>query len=264
VLAVRRRGPRDVAAREGLGVNPHLAHLISDAYDGALAPEHLADLRKSITDETGRLHRIRSVPLASFPALGLTLRKAVRSAYLIPFPAPDGGWMDHVKVRLFTDDGSCAEARGARVAEQRERWRYNRGRQKYDVPRDAAPRLYFPIPSMRDALAGPAPLWIVEGMKKALAVMQLGLPVVGIESAWGWHVKGSRALLPDFASIALRGRLIELVPDSDAQTNPMIARSMRQLADALRAAGARPRLVRVPAAGAKKVGIDDYLMTIPA
>jgi uncharacterized protein DUF3854 len=242
-------------------MNAHLELLLSTAYAGALAPEHLADLRKSgITDETRVFHRMRSVPLATLPALGLKLRKGMRSTYLIPFPAPGGGWMDHVKVRAFSDDES-ADVLGDHVEEHRQCCRYNGGRQKYLVPRESAPRLYSPIPTMRNALEGPAPLWIIEGMKEALAVMQLGLPVVGIESAWSWHVKGSRALLLDFAWISLRDRLVELVPDSDVQTNAMIARSMRQLVDALRAAGARPRLVRLPAGThGEKVGIDDYLL----
>lgn len=39
--------------------------LLSPIYPASLAPEHLADLRKSgLTDETIRLHRIRSVPPA--------------------------------------------------------------------------------------------------------------------------------------------------------------------------------------------------------
>lgn len=86
--------------------------------------------------------------------------------------------------------------------------------------------------STRRALSGDEPLWIVEGMKKALAVAQLQCPAVGIESAWSWHPKGSRALLADFGYIMLRDRFVEVVPDSDVQTNPMIAHSMRQLGDA--------------------------------
>ena len=60
----------------------------------------------------------------------------------------------------------------------------------------------------------------------------------------------------------MKGRILELVPDSDVQTNAMIARSMRQLADALRMVGARPRLVRIPASGATKVGIDDFISAV--
>src|SRR5262249_37685199 len=146
------------------------------------------------------------------------------------------------------------------VDERRERWRYNGGQRKYLVAKRSAPRLYFPIPTMREVLEGDEPLWLIEGMKKAVAVAQLGLPAVGIESAWSWHVEGARALLPDFDLIRMAGRVVELVPDSDVATNPMISRSMRQLADVLRRVGARPRLVRIPETGCEKVGIDDYIV----
>jgi len=232
-------------------MNPHLDFLLSPVFDRTdLHPEHLDDLRKSgLTDETIRLHKIRSVPPAMItPLLGFNAPQVLH-AYLIPFPDPRGGWMDHVKMKCFGND-EAADIRGDEVEEHRERRRYNGGQRKYLVRRQSAPRLYFPIPTTRLALEGDGPLWLVEGMKKSLAVAQLGLSAVGIESAWGWHLKGSSALLPDFAAIALNGRLVELVPDSDVATNRSIERAMRGLADALRAAGARPRLVRLPEAGA--------------
>jgi hypothetical protein len=114
---------------------------------------------------------------------------------------------------------------------------------------------------MPRALASDAPLFLCEGEKKSLSVAQIGLPAVGLESAWGWHVKGTAALLPDFDVITLRGRVVELLPDSDVHTNPLIAKAMRRLADALRSAGARPRLVRLPP---EVKGVDDLLVTLGA
>jgi Domain of unknown function (DUF3854) len=235
----------------------HLDFLLSSIYDRmSLHPEHLADLRKSgLSNETIGLHKIRSVPPAMIePLLGFTLRE-VMSAYVIPFPDPRGGWMDHVKVKVFGSN-EVTEVRGDEIEEHRERWRYNGGKRKYLVRRCSSPRLYFPIPTMQRALESDEPLWLVEGMKKALAVGQLGLPAVGLESAWGWHVKGSARLLPDFGYISLRNRLVEIVADSDVQTNPMIHWAVRQLADALRVAEARPRLVVLPS-GVK--GADDFI-----
>jgi Domain of unknown function (DUF3854) len=180
----------------------------------------------------------------------------VRHALLFPFPGPAGGFVDHVKMKIWVDDAEPGDVRGDEVEEHGERWRYNGGERKYRVRRRSSPRLYLPILTMQQALQGTAPLWLIEGMKKALAVMQLGLPAVGIESAWGWHVKGSRDLLPDFSFIRVKDRIIEILPDSDIATNPMIARSMRQRADALRAAGARPRLVLLPP---EVKGADDFI-----
>ncbi len=241
-----------------------LSFLLGAAYAGSLAPEHLQDLRKSgLSAETIGLHKIRSVPPTMIASLlGFAMPADVESALLFPFPDPLGGFMDYVKVKTFPDH---VDRRGSVVEEHRGpgRDRYNGGRRKYLVRRRVAPRLYFPITTMPQALAGPGPVWLVEGMKKTLAAAQIGLPAVGIESAWGWRRKGSRALLQDFDHIALEGRIVELVPDSDVQTNPMIAKAMRQLADALRTMGATPRLVKLPTLGsAGKVGMDDFIVSM--
>jgi hypothetical protein len=189
--------------------------------------------------------------------------KSARSAYLLPFPDPAGGWMDHVKMKVFATATETTDVRGDQVEAHREKWRYNGGARKYIARRRSAPRLFFPLATLPQALEGDDPVFLIEGEKKSLAVAQLGLPAIGLESAWGWHVRGSRALLPDFAFIRLTGRVVELVPDSDIQANPMIANSMRQLADALRAAGGRPRLVLVPATnGPQKTGLDDLIVQL--
>lgn len=231
-------------------MNPHLEHLLTTVFDGLLAPVHRADLHQSgLTEETIALHKIRSVPLSMIaPLLGRrALPKDLISAYILPFPAPTGGFLDYVKLKIFSTDTS-REIRGDHVEAQRDTWRYNGGATKYLVQQASAPHLYIPIPTMDRALDSDAPLWVCEGMKKALSVGQLGLPALAIESAWGWHVKGTTALLPDFAAVRLRDRIVELVPDGDIATNPLIAYSMRQFASALRAVGARPRLVRLPEA----------------
>jgi hypothetical protein len=167
-------------------------------------------------------------------------------------------WLDHVKGKVFRDESADA-VRGDEVEVQADPWRYNAGRLKYISRRAQPPRLYFPLATLRAVLESDAAVWCIEGEKKSLAAAQLGLPSVGLESAWGWHVKGSRELLPDFDVIPLRGRVVELVPDSDVSSNALIASSMRRLADALRARGAKPRLVRVPGDGARKTGLDDYI-----
>ena len=83
-------------------MNPHLELLLSRPYDGALAPEHLADLRKSgLTDETIAAQLFRSAPPAMISKLlGFDL-PAIRSAMLLPFRSPAGGFMDHARVKIF-------------------------------------------------------------------------------------------------------------------------------------------------------------------
>jgi hypothetical protein len=243
-------------------VNRTLEFLLSPVFDGALAPAHREDLDKSgLTAETIAAQRFRSVPVDMVDLLAGFHVKNAKSAYLLPFADPRGGWMlDHPKLKVFAlDADQTDDVRGDQVVEERRaKWRYNGGARKYLARRRSAPRLFFPLATMSRALESDEPLFLVEGEKKSAAVAQLGLPAVGLESAWGWHMKGTTTLLPDFDLILMTGRVVELVPDSDIATNPMVAASMRRLADSLRTAGARPRLVRLPS---EVKGVDDYIVT---
>ncbi len=201
-----------------------LTLLLSKFY-GALAPEHLTDLRKSgLTDETIRAQKFRSVPPSIIPQLlGFNPRR-IRSAYVLPFPDPMGGWLPHVRLRVFPPDTA-----------------------RYLGPRGGAPRLFFPLATLEAVTTSEAALWVVEGAKKSLAVAQLGLPAVGFEGIDCWHHRGSLELLPDFDAFPLRGRVVELTPDGDVRTNQNVERGALRLAEALEARGARVRLVVLPA-----------------
>jgi hypothetical protein len=211
-------------------MNPALAFLLCDAFEGNLAPAHLADLRKSgLTDETIWLHGLRSVPPDQIrPLLGWDSPRIV-SAYLVPYPSlGERGWLDHVVLRLFP----VLETEGGSI--------------KYAQPKRTPPRLYIPRLNRDAIMDGTTPLWVLEGQKKALAVAQLGLPAVGIQGVEGWHVGGSRELLPEFAALPLKNRVIEVVPDGDYETNADVNMAVRRFADALRLRGAHPRRVVVP------------------
>ena len=206
------------------------ALLLSKAYDGDLAPSHHADLKKSgLSQETIAAHYIRSVPPHMIGRLLGFDVPAVHSAYLLPFRSPDGGFMNHIRMKIFP---ALTSKDGHTV--------------KYLGPRGVPPRVYFCAAALGEVLEGEAPLWCVEGAKKALAVSQLGLPTIGFEGVEGWHTKGSRALLADFDQIRLQGRVVELLPDGDYQTNPNVERAIRRFGAALAAQGARPRVVLLP------------------
>jgi len=157
-------------------VNPHLALLLSAAYPRGLAPEHLADLRKStITDETIRAQHIMSVPPAMFGRLLGFDVPDVRSMMLLPFLASGAGFIGHVRVKIFP------ELKGKDCHST-----------KYLQPRGSSPRLYFVTCCMDSVLRGDGPVWFVEGEKKALSVGQLGLSAVGFSGAEGWHRSGAK------------------------------------------------------------------------
>lgn len=214
-------------------MNPHLDFLLSVLYDeDPLHSEHLSDLRRSgLTDETIRLHRIRSVPPHMIgQLLGFDI-STITSAMLIPFPDPTGGFFDHVRMKIFPP---LTDRQGQKL--------------KYLQPRRSGVRLFFPRMTIEAVMHGDAPLWLVEGEKKALAVAQLDLPTIGVCGIEGWHVAGSRELIRDFCHVRLLNRRVELVPDGDVSSNVNVRWGTRRLADALRAAEARPRLVRLPEA----------------
>ena len=199
--------------------------------DPTLMPEHREDLRKSgLTDETVARQRICSVfPQKIRRLMGRRIR-GVESALLFPFADPAGGFMNHIRLKIFPP---LKDADGHTV--------------KYLQPKGSAVRLFFPLATIAEGLHGETPLWLVEGEKKSLAVAQLGLPAVGFCGIQAWHVGGSRDLLPDFDCLRLTNRVVELVPDGDVQTNPHVRRGAEALALAVARRGARPRLVVLPA-----------------
>ena len=214
-------------------MNPTLMQLLSPLHDNdALAPAHRADLSKSgLTPEMIATHAIRSVPPAMLRSLLRFDVPTIQSALLFPFPDLRGGWMNHIRLKVFPP---LTDAAGHTT--------------KYLGPKGAPPRLYVPIPTRAHVVNGDGSVWLVEGCKKALAVAQLGLAAVGFEGVEGWHAKGTTALLEDFDMIPLRGRLVELVPDGDVATNPGVARGIGKLSEALQAREARVRIRLLPIA----------------
>lgn len=211
-------------------MNEALALLLSRFYDGSLAPEHLEDLRKSgLTDSTIRAQFIRSVPPSMIGQLLRFDDRRIRSALLFPFRSPAGGFLDHVRLKIFP----AFRDKGGHTI-------------KYLQPRGSSPRLYFCATTMAQVLHGAAPVWFLEGEKKSLAVAQLGLPAVGFSGIEGWHAAGSQDLLPDFDAVSLAGRIVELLPDGDLQTNPDVERGAECFARALQRRGARVRIVLLP------------------
>jgi uncharacterized protein DUF3854 len=216
-------------------VNAHLELLLSPVYSGALHPEHLADLRKStLIDATIREQGIRSVPPGMIQHLLGFNPPGVTSAMLIPFPDPAGGWMDHIRMKIFPPQLSKKKGGEGETTI------------KYLQPKGSGGRLYFPKSTMRAVCESSETLRLVEGEKKALAVAQTGRPTVGFCGVEGWHAKGTEALLPDFDAIPLDGRSVFVIPDGDVKTNEMVQYAVERLGVALVARGARPELVHVP------------------
>jgi Domain of unknown function (DUF3854) len=227
----------------------HFDFLLSAVYDEHRfdCPAHVADVRRSaLSDATIRLQKISDVPPHMIGLLlGFSAPK-VRSAYLIPFPDPRGGWMEHVRMKIFPSIPPTTK-KGGTI--------------KYLQPRGSGVRVYFPLATLDAVLYSGAPLFAVEGEKKALSVAQLGLPAIGISGIEGWHVAKSHELHPDFGGVPLRGRSVRVIPDADFRTNPNVHAAVQRLVNALAARGATAEILRVPD-GFK--GVDDWLAAVAA
>jgi hypothetical protein len=229
-------------------MNPYFEHLLSHVYDGALAPEHLADLDKSrLGQDIVAEQVIRSVPPDVIPRL-IFDRPGIRSALLFPFRSPAGGFMPHIRMKVFPTLVKVERNGRTRWIAEADRTSSDIKHEtlKYLQPKDTPPRLYFVSRCLREVCEGTEPLWFCEGEKKALHIAQMGLPAVGFCGVELWHTKGSRDLLPDFDAIRLRDRVVEVVVDGDYQTNDHVKRAVRRLGDALAERGARPRVVLLP------------------
>ncbi len=223
-----------------------------------LLPRHLTDLRGSgLSDAQIGASGLysESDPVAVTALLHWTRpATALGPCLCFPFVSADGALMGHVMVKP-----DRPRAKGGKAV-------------KYESPAGTPARAYFP-PATRAALADPTvPLLVTEGMKKALKADQEGFACVGLAGVYGWCRKrtrrpdgsktGPRQLIPDLAAVAWRGRTVTIIFDSDLATKPDVARAEKHLAEALTAAGATVKVVRLqPGNGGAKVGLDDYLLT---
>src|SRR5262249_31559611 len=151
------------------------------------------------TDETIRLQKISDVPPHMIDQLLGFRAPKVCSAYLIPFAGPRGGWMPHVRMKIFPPIAGTSKKKGT---------------VKYLQPKLSGQRIYFPLAPLKGVRRADEPLYFVEGEKKSLAVAQLGLPAIGMCGIEGWHLGGSRALHPDLGDVPLEGRVVRVVPDA--------------------------------------------------
>ena len=134
---------------------------------------------------------------------------------------------------------------------------------KYETP--SGTRMVLDVPPLaRPALSDPSvPLFITEGVRKADAAVGLRLCCVALLGVWnfrGTNERGGKAMLPDWEQIALNGRLVYVVFDSDAMTKPGVHAALDRLTAWLRRRGAEVYIVYLPAgAGGIKTGLDDFI-----
>lgn len=135
---------------------------------------------------------------------------------------------------------------------------------KYETPKDASMRLDAP-PIIRPKLADPnTPLWITEGIKKGDALASKGFCTVALLGVWNFKGKNEFSgvtLLADWDHIALKGRDVRIVFDSDVMQKPEVRKAVERLTEHMQRKGAHVSVVYLPGGRESKMGVDDYLLT---
>ena len=134
---------------------------------------------------------------------------------------------------------------------------------KYEQPA-RSPNMIDVHPSMHEAARDPSrELWVTEGENKADSLTSRGCCTVALFGVWGYAVPGThgRELLPCWDHVALEGRDVRVVFDSDVVVKPGVQLALERLVGTLEARGARVLVVYLPdAEDGSKVGADDYLV----
>lgn len=210
-----------------------------------MLPRHADQLRASSIDPAVAVARgYRSVTSKSdLERLGFSAAQSLVPALLVPIHGVDG----HVVLRQVKPD-SPRTINGKVV--------------KYETPRNA--RMVLDVPPAARAQLGDLAvrLIITEGVKKADAAVSRGLCAVALLGVWNWrgtNTMGGKTALADWECIALEGREVLIVFDSDVTTKPAVQEALRRLVAFLEMRRAHVAVIQLPPGpyGAK-VGLDDY------
>ncbi len=136
--------------------------------------------------------------------------------------------------------------------------------QKFGQPLGSGVRAYIPR-SVAEILNDPThSLVITEGEVKALALTQAGWPCIGLGGVWNFRCKDlpRDRMIEDLEGIALDGRIVYLVPDSDAWIKEQVLLAVFTFGRLLENRGATVLIVRLPTLqGQETTGADDFLVS---
>ena len=139
---------------------------------------------------------------------------------------------------------------------------------KYLQPSGVPARPYI-LPEVWEIASKPhKPVWITEGEKKALALLQHGEYAVALSGVWNFRAgdstqgatDGDKWLWEELQAFNWTGRVVNLAFDTDLWTNPQVRMALFELALKLYSLGA---VVRVAQWDRQYKGVDDLLAEHP-
>lgn len=179
-------------------------------------------------------------------------------AIMIPYYASNGEM-----VRMRNGDPFCRVRRLESDAEEAKGF-VKKKKIRYTQPRNMPPQVYFPQVGDLDwaeIQSNPiVPISITEGEAKAITACSFGFQTIALGGVYNFTTPAG-TLLPELELFDWKGRDVYIVFDSDAATNPGVLTAEARLVEELqRNKEAKCHIVRLPADGDKKVGLDDYLL----
>lgn len=127
---------------------------------------------------------------------------------------------------------------------------------KYESLVGSCSRLDVP-PCVQPKLGDPnVPLGMTEGSRKVDCLTEHGLNSLGLLGVYGFRGKneqGGSTVLGDFEQVALKGRKIFIIFDSDAEINQDVRKAEGRLFGFLVSRGANPQIARIPSPDGRKV-----------
>lgn len=194
----------------------------------SLAPEHYADLQKSgLSGDTIRVAGIKSVPPDQFNKRLGRNTSDILSMYEIPYPNITG----YSRYKVFYEKG-------------KELWKDGKRKGKYLQLKDTLTRPFI-LQRVWDIAKKPhKPVWICEGEKKCLKLIQHGEYAIGIAGVWNFRAgkdsdfEDEKDLWNDLKKFVWKGRIVFLAFDNDLWTNQMVRYALYELSFQLYAMGA--------------------------
>ncbi len=199
-----------------------------------LLPQHSSLLQNSaISQEVVSARGYRSVTAkAELRRLGFTDRQCRVPALLIPIHGVTG---EIVNYQIRPDEPRVDSKKGKPI--------------KYETVTGSKMALDVP-PLVREQLGNPRiPLFITEGSRKADSAVSHGLCCISVLGVWNWRGTnkwGGKTVLPDWEDIALNGREVNIVFDSDVMTKLPVHAALGRLQGFLKLRGAGVRFAYLP------------------